>query len=495
MQINTPEFNVYGASFPCAPGVAIGFNDSCAFGFTNAGRDVRDYYEIKFKDATRKEYWFNGTWKVAEFRVDTIKIKGKLDYIDSIPYTVFGPVMYDVTYANRNNDGRSYAVRWKAHDGGNEIKMFYQLNRAKNYSDYALAIKNLRTPGQNCVFAAKSGDIAMWCQGEFPAKWRRQGDFTMPGTDSSYMWKGMIPQAENPHSINPERGFVSSANQLPVDTSYPYYLGGGFPNYRGCIINSRLKVMQQVTPQDMMQLQTDNYNVFAEMAMPVLRRNINEAALNAEEKKYWEMLKGWNLQSNPQEKGPVIFDLLWDKLEEFVWRDEIKQTSSDKLWPSTYTLLEALLRDTAFAFVDDITTPQKEILSEQLVKAFKAIVPDIQKSVAAHGLEWALYKQTHITHLLKEIPAFNSNTLSIGGGEHIINATKPTHGPSWRMVVHLAPETEAYGVYPGGQNGNPGSPYYDAFIQQWAEGKYYRLWVMKKHEVGDKRVKYNISFN
>jgi Protein related to penicillin acylase len=51
---------------------------------------------------------------------------------------------------------------------------------------------------------------------EFPAKWKRQGDFVMPGTDSSYMWQGYIPMEENPHVINPERGFVSSANQLPL---------------------------------------------------------------------------------------------------------------------------------------------------------------------------------------------------------------------------------------------------------------------------------------
>ena len=56
MQISCPAFNVYGATFPGAPGVIIGFNDSCAFGFTNAMRDVRDYYEITFKDDSRKEY-------------------------------------------------------------------------------------------------------------------------------------------------------------------------------------------------------------------------------------------------------------------------------------------------------------------------------------------------------------------------------------------------------------------------------------------------------
>jgi penicillin G amidase len=500
--IQTPDFNVYGASFPCSPGVAIGFNDSCAFGFTNAGRDVRDYYEIKFKDASRSQYWFNGEWKATKFRIERIKIKGKPDYTDSVAYTVFGPVMYDASYANHNNDGKNYAVRWKAHDPSNEVSMFYQLNRAKNYNDYLNAIKNLHTPGQNCVFAAKNGDIALWCQGEFPAKWRRQGDFVMPGTDSSYMWKGMIPQEENPHMINPERGFVSSANQVPVDATYPYYLGGSFPNYRGSIINRKLNKMQQATPQDMMQMQNDNYNVFAEMAAPMFMKYMNEADLGAEEKKYWDLLKAWNLRNEAKEKGKavgeklkgaVVFKIIWGKLENLVWNDEMKKTGSTQLHPHESTLLEGLLKDSAFEFVDDITTPQRETLPELLVKAVKESVPDLKDAEAKFGLDWAAYKGTRITHLTR-IPSFNSAQLPIGGGQHIINATKTTHGPSWRMIVHLTPETEAYGVYPGGQNGNPGSKYYDTFINSWVEGKYYPLWVMKKTEANDKRVKYKMSF-
>lgn len=44
--------NVYGASLPGAPGVISGFNDSIAWGVTNAGRDVRDWFQIQFKDDT-----------------------------------------------------------------------------------------------------------------------------------------------------------------------------------------------------------------------------------------------------------------------------------------------------------------------------------------------------------------------------------------------------------------------------------------------------------
>jgi len=85
--------------------------------------------------------------------------------------------------------------------------------------------------------------------------------------------------------------------------------------------------------------------------------------------------------------------------------------------------------------------------------------------------------------------------LPIGGGTHCINAAKSNHGPSWRMIVSLTPKTEAYGVYPGGQSGNPGSRFYDNFIDKWAAGEYYPLWVMARGEERDKRVKATIRFN
>ncbi len=46
------------------------------------------------------------------------------------------------------------------------------------------------------------------------------------------------------------------------------------------------------------------------------------------------------------------------------------------------------------------------------------------------------------------------------------------------MIVELTDKTEAYGIYPGGQSGNPGSPYYDTFVDRWVAGKYLPVWVM-----------------
>jgi penicillin amidase len=495
MQMHTPNFNAYGATFPGAPSVIIGFNDSCAFGFTNAGRDVRDYYEIKFKDEQRSAYWFNNQWVPTEFRYEVIKIKGKPDFIDTVAYTFFGPVMYDQHYdGNRTGGKGAYAVRWKAHDAGNELKIFNNLNYAKNYADYAEAIKNLRTPGQNCLFAAKNGDIALWCQGEFPAKWKGQGDYIMPGTDSSYLWQGMIPQEQNPHQVNPERGFVSSANQLPVNPNgYPYYLGGSFPLYRGIIVNRLLNQMQQITPQDMMNMQNENYNVFAEYARPIVLKYLDVQALNAEEKSYYDMLQTWNLRNDPKENGATVFNLVWDSLEQTIFADEYAQTKLPLVWPDESTLLENLIRDSSFHFCDDVRTTQRESIADNVLTAFRKAVPALKKAATENRLAWASFKDTRVNHLTR-IPALSRLHLPIGGGQHIINATKEAHGPSWKMVVHLTAETEAYGIYPGGQQGNPGSKYYDQFVDDWAAGKYYRLWMMKETEKTDKRVRWTMTF-
>ncbi len=490
MQISCPSFNAYGATFPGAPGVIIGFNDSCAFGFTNAMRDVRDYYEISFKDDSRKQYWYNGQWVPADFRYEHILQKDSTEYIDTVAYTIFGPVMYDKSFSgNRKTNNKYYAVRWKAHDAGNELLIFNGLDHAKNYADYRQALKWLHTPGQNVIFACKNGDIAITAQGEFPAKWKRQGDFVMPGTDSSYLWQGMIPQSENPFMHNPERGFVSSANQFPVyPIGYPYYLGGEYHNYRGLMINRYLYQMNEIGIEDMMKLQTDTYNPFGGMAKPVLMKNIDTTDFNPAESKYYELMKEWDLRYEADAKGASIFKITWDSLKSVVWHDELEKAGMPEFYPYNSTLLEGILRDSVYEFLDDINTPEKETLKQDVTLAFKKAAETCKKLDREGKLTWGKLKGTSIEHLAKLDP-FSRLDIDNSGGEYSINAVKKDHGPSWRMIVQLTKNTEAYGIYPGGQSGNPGSPYYDNFVDNWANGKYYPLWMMAKNEETDKRVK------
>jgi penicillin amidase len=496
MQLHTPESNAFGVSFPGSPAIIIGFTDEVAWGVTNGSRDVKDYYAIRFKDETKQEYWFDSAWKPAQLKIEEFKIKGQASLLDTVAYTIFGPVQYDASFDGngRAEQVTNLAVRWKAHDASNEFKTFYLLNRARNYNDYAEAIKDFTCPGQNFIFASKDNTIAIWQQGEFPAKWKRQGDFVMPGTDSSYMWQKMIPQAENPHIVDTLRGFVSSANQMPTDTTYPYYQGGNFDLYRGYAINRNLSQMNNITPDSMMRLQTENYNVFAEMALPVLLKKIKEHMLSIDEKKYLDIARSWNLRNDPEEKGVAIFTSWFQKLEAEVWSDELSGAPRPVNFPQSYTLVEALLKDSAFAQADNISTPNKETIADDITTAFKKAIPALKKADAEGKLEWSKYKDTGIRHLLRQA-ALSRFHLTTGGGTHVINATKDFHGPSWRMIVELTDKIEAYGIYPGGQQGNPGSKYYDNFVNKWADGQYNKLWVMEASEAKGPNVKYTMTLN
>jgi penicillin amidase len=493
IQISVPGYNAYGVSFPGAPGVIIGFNDSCAFGFTNGGRDVRDYYEIKFKDETKSEYWFDSAWVKTNKRIECIKVAGNPDVYDTVAYTKFGPVMYDASFSGRSKSEKAYAVRWTAHDTSNEFKFFYLLDRAKNYNDYLTAVTYLKNPGQNCVFACKNGDIAMRTAGRFPAKWKGQGDFVMPGEDSSYLWQGMIPEDEMPYQYNPARGSVSSANQRPVDTSYEYYLGREYPSSRGLYINKKLNSMQQITVRDMMAMQTDNYNIFAANTIPSLIKNIQFQKLNSQEKKFYQILKEWNCKNDVNEKGATVFDIYWQSFYDTTYNDEYTKAPTNAARPFESTLMEHLLKDSAYKFYNNINTPWKETLPEIATAAFKKSVLMLGQLETEKKLEWWKYKDTHIDYLLK-LPSMSRSHLPIGGGTNVINATTETHGPSWRMIVGLTAVTDAYGIYPGGQSGNPGSKFYDDGVDNWVAGNYYQLWMMKRDEQKDRRIKWTMRF-
>ena len=85
--------------------------------------------------------------------------------------------------------------------------------------------------------------------------------------------------------------------------------------------------MQNITVDDMEQMQTSNYNVFAEIARPVLLKYIDESNLSNDEKKYLNIFKSWNLESNAGEPGPTIFNLWWDSLMTTTYSDEFAQTT------------------------------------------------------------------------------------------------------------------------------------------------------------------------
>lgn len=485
MQLTGPSSSVYGVTLPGSPFVIIGFNDSIAWGVTNSQRDVKDYFRIRFKDRSKSEYWFNGQWQKSRLRIEAIQVKGRGVVYDTVAYTVMGPVMFDESFGDSLSKGENLAVRWTGHDPSNEAMTFYYLNRARNYDDYESALQYFTCPGQNFVFASKTGDIAIWQQGRFPARWPDQGLYVMPGEDTTFFWKGFIPYNENPHAKNPEQGFLQSANQRPADDRYPYFIPGRYITPRGVTIDKKLQAMQNVTVQDVMALHNDYFNSLAEDVRPLLLQYVNRDALNATERRYLELFEQWDLLASPDSKGQTIYECWYDSLQAAIWRDDLERVKPPAPWPEEQTTFEWLAKaGDEMPFIDDRNTPAKETLTELVTAALKITTAYLLPFEKEGRLNWSLFKEPSVNHLLRDaLPSFARKKLKVGGNGNIVNAITKSHGPSWRMVVHLTNDIEAYGIYPGGQSGNPGSRFYDGYVDTWVDGKYNKLWLMRRGEV------------
>ncbi len=482
MQLSTPTHTVKGATLPGALGIISGFNENIAWGVTNATKDTRDWYKITFQDASRKAYKYGQEWKPTEFRVEKIAVKGQEVFLDTVVYTHYGPVVYDQSFKADRQDV-NFALRWIVHQGtSNEQKTFIQLNKATNHEQYTEALKDYAAPAQNFVFASKSGDIAMRIQGKFPLKWKEQGKFFMDGADPRMEWQGYIPFEHNANTLNPERGFVSSANQHPVDSTYPYYVfDNSYEHYRNRRLNRKLSAMEQITVEDMKGLQYDSYNLQAAESLPVMLNLLASYGSSSKEaQKYLTDLKAWDFFADPAKKGQTLYSIWFAETAESIWRELIDQ-GAPVVRPNNYQTI-SLMRDTPEDAIFDVHMAEGVQTAQYHVRVgFDSLLVAMKKWESKEGeYGWADYKKTTIQHLVPNFKAFSVAGVYTGGGSGILNATGSRHGASWRMVVELGSTINAFGIYPGGQSGNPGSRFYDNFIPIWAKGDYVDFGLRRK---------------
>jgi penicillin G amidase len=493
VQLTAPGLNVYGVSLPGCPGVVLGFNDSISWGFTNNYRDVKDFYAIK-QVPNKNAYYMAGKELPFTLRPEIIKIKGKPDYIDTVRYTIQGPLMYDASFQAEAKLKLPLAMCWMAHRPSNEILSVYLLNRASSYNAFVSAIMYYTCPAQNIIYADRQGSIALWGQGQFVNKWKEQGRFVMNGADTAALWRQLIPMIENPHVLNPSQGYLCSANQNITDTSYPYYYNQLAVEFRAWRINEVLSNLKQATVNDMFSLQNDTHSILAKHVLPKLLTHLQQP-----DDDYISLLKKWDYNLAANSKAATVFQIWWyyfyiDYCNNLLHSHIIERFTNNKrfaLNPAPEVVMQLLEREELQSQYGEHKRASNLLSYPQLVTNSYLKTLDSLKKLKAGSLAWYQAKNTTIKHLAK-IPAFSYSNLNIGGWGNTVNAAKGNHGPSWRIVVQMGKQIDAYGVYPGGQSGNPGSPYYGNFINHWAAGNYYKLNFL---HAGDTTYQSNIKYN
>lgn len=473
-QLNSPTVNVYGVTLPGAPGVVIGFNEHVAWGLTNAETDVIDWEEVQLPDTiTYSPYPFLP--RIGAYVFDTILVRDSDPVIDVALWIGNGAVVRrEGEEAYNPRVPTNSILRWTGSPPSQELIAFLKLSRAQNYDDDTSALQHYNAPAQNFAFACDEGDIAIVHNGAIPV--RLEGDGRFVGTEP-ITWFGPIPRHELPQIKNPERGFVSSANQCPVDSLYPYYLNGTYFSFeRGARINEILDTMTAATPEDMMILQTDVLNIQARKVLPTLLSMIKIDSLNDLESQLFQELSDWDYRELAEMRTPTVYHTWWRQLSHAIWDDEMRSPWGPLDPPREDVTTQLILEESDSPFFDNVKTKGVENLSYLVNSSYRDAVAALFEDLSAPGprWRWGRYRGTDIMHLAA-LPALSRMNLQTGGSSLTVDAGGIHTGPSWRMIVELTNPPQAWGVYPGGQTGNPGSKYYDSQVDKWLSGDYYKL--------------------
>jgi penicillin amidase len=196
-----------------------------------------------------------------------------------------------------------------------------------------------------------------------------------------------------------------------------------------------------------------------------------------------ELLADWDRRYTKENERAVLFEVAMSELNARVW-DELRVSSergssNRRVFTPSSSVLASLLHQPENAWWDDRRTRDIEGRDEILVSSLASA---LDKTREAHGdpdeggWRWDTIRHANIYHVLG-IAQLSALGLPLQGGNGNLNPSSGSgrHGASWRMVVDLGPEIQAWGIYPGGQSGNPASPHYADGIDKWVNGELDRL--------------------
>jgi penicillin amidase len=498
--------DVQGFTFGPFPGVVIGHNDRVAWGFTNVGPDVMDLYTITVNPDNPLQYEWDGEWRDMTVHDEVIGFGDSDETITiQVRETHLGPIINDNQLGDDGlpsgfNTENPLALRWTALDPGRTVSAIFGLNTAQNWEEFRAAAASFDAPSQNLVYADTDGNIAYQTPGLIPIRPASvSGLVPIDGSTSDNEWLGYVPYDLLPRVLNPESGYIHSANEALVPLDYYEWLKEQLASeygedinvvistdwddgYRGRRIVDRLTSEAPFNVGKFEAVQADVVFLPALEVLPHLEAlEFEDAAVS--DARDW--LLTWNGSMDMNSPQAALFGQFWSQLTQAIYLDQSPDAAGGQ-WP-TVRLLElpddAWWDDTATA---DVTETRDDILTRAFTDAYNANVEAL--GADRDAWQWGkLHTVTFVSNplgqsgisLIEDI--FNRGPLPTSGSRGTVSATNWDYasgdftvqsGSSFRMIVDLSDLDNSVNMHTTGQSGHPYSPYYANMIDSWRNVTY-----------------------
>lgn len=480
VHLNAPTWNVIGGGEPTIPGISIGHNQYGAWGLTVYRTDGEDLLQYKINPKNPQQYWFDGAWKEFKIITETIAIKDQPNKEVNLYYSHHGPI----TYINRERN-IAFGVRcaW-LEPGGSPYLASLRMDQATNWDEFRLACSYSNIPGENMVWADQEGTIGWQAVGIAPIRKNFSGLVPVPG-DGSHEWEGYLPILEKPHQVNPQAGFIATANQNVTPNNYEHWDAIGFSwsdPYRGARINEVLQKDKKFTMEEMKALQTDVYSIPARTFVPLLEN----LKMEKKEAQLRDQLLDWDFTLSKNSIEASIY---------VVWENEMVRRAKEMFFPKN---IKAEIQPQLKKVEDWIVNPKLKFGNAQerdifLQTTFKKAIEIVSARLGKDVKKWQ-YGQPQNKHIAMVHPLgikgtnptaqkLNLPPLPRGGNGYTPNSTgnnwNQSSGASFRIIIDTGDWDRALGINAPGQSGHPASPFYSNLYPMWADDDYFPLYFSK----------------
>ena len=511
--VSEEGLDVMGATFPGVPYVVLGRTRQVAWGFTNTGPDVQDYYVERIAPGEPRSYLTPTGTEPFKTRVEEIRVKGGETVRHKVRETRHGPVMSDVLGSVRRYLGEEHvlALRWTALDPDDRTAdAASALNRVESAEAFFRSTQNFVSPQQNMVFADIEGNIGYIAPGRVPV--RGPGNLTrgfVPalGWDAAYDWTGYLPYEDLPRQFNPESGLVVTANENVALTimgpDYPHFITSEWADpYRGDRIRALLAETDKHDLDSLAAVQTDIRSSFAAELLPRLIDAVTPSAIDAPD--ILSDLDLWTDFEARTDSWEMTLFMVWVReVNRLLYRDEWAQLRLDETddaarntWKTKPELLKAMLDGRATRWCGDAVAdpePKGVAACEALVtQAFNDAVARLKARLGPDHRDWH-WGKVHVatmSHSFESVGGlvrgFFQNEISAPGGPFTVNVGGGSQsddgemmsmgsGPSLRHLFDLSNLDNSRFMTSNGQSGNPLSGLHKTFLEPWAAGTYLRF--------------------
>lgn len=484
------RMDVRGVTFPGMPAIIIGHNQYLAWGFTNVGADVIDFYRYDW-NGDGNQYRYLDRWESLTEIQEIIRVKAGDTVEERTVHTKMtrhGPIIerYD----------ERFAMRWIGHYPTLEVRALYRFNIAKNIEEFKQGLRDFHMPGQNVVYADVEGNIAWWANGRYPIRSNVSDansylEYRLPfnGSQARGEWGDwndadawIDPPEEVPYVVNPKEGYVATANNCPISREkFPHWLGWIWSeNYRAQRIINLLNQRRPLSLEDMRNIQTDVYYIPAEKLVPYIVNACRNRELDEELEQTLKILRDWDFRMDRDGVAPTIFATWLEEFKKNTFKDEYQKTGFEGRYPATETI-QYLVEQNSTRWLDNVETEEIETREDITFKSLVDAVNHLKENLGHNVLEWkwAAIHRLDIEHPLGSVISwFNYPKLPTGGWENCVNLageSKVKLGPSWRQIIDLSRMSNSVCILPGGQRGHPFSKHYRDQLELWIEGKYKQM--------------------